>query len=283
MMKDNKLIKKLLYRYRLVVLNEETFEERLAIKLTRLHVFVLVSFSAVALVFLTTLLIAFTSLREYIPGYSSTELRKQAIELNDKIDSLNIDIRVKDQYYASVRKVLTGDVSTINFNKDSIINAAKNDIHVKPVLVSKEDSLLREKVRKEDKYNLFEDTTNTNFILFPPVNGKLSQLYNLKEKHYAVDIVVAAQTPVKATADGTVIFSEWTVETGYVIIIEHNQELISVYKHNAALTKKQGDLVKQGEVIAMSGNTGELTTGPHLHFELWSKGYPINPTNFIDF
>ena len=111
----------------------------------------------------------------------------------------------------------------------------------------------------------------------------ISQNYNIKEKHYAVDIVVAKDTPIKATADGVVIFSEWTTETGYVIIIEHSYGLISVYKHNAFLTKSQGDLVKSGEVIATAGNTGELTTGPHLHFELWSDGYPINPTNFIDF
>ena len=120
-------------------------------------------------------------------------------------------------------------------------------------------------------------------MLFPPVNGSISEGYNIEDKHYAVDVVVAANTPVKATADGTIIFAEWTVETGYVIIIEHNQELISVYKHNSSITKTQGDLVKAGEVIAMSGNTGELSTGPHLHFELWSNGYPVNPTNFIDF
>jgi murein DD-endopeptidase MepM/ murein hydrolase activator NlpD len=120
-------------------------------------------------------------------------------------------------------------------------------------------------------------------VLFPPVNGEISVPYNLKKKHYAVDIVVAPDTPVKATADGTVIFAEWTAETGYVVILEHSYGLISVYKHNASLTKNQGDFVKTGEVIATAGNTGVLSTGPHLHFELWNDGYPINPTNFIDF
>ena len=123
----------------------------------------------------------------------------------------------------------------------------------------------------------------TNFVLFPPVNGTISEPYSVKEKHFAVDVVVAIDTPVKATADGTVIFAEWTTQTGYVAIIEHSNDLISVYKHNASLTKQQGDLVKSGEVIALAGNSGELTTGPHLHFELWNKGYPVNPTNFIDF
>ena len=120
-------------------------------------------------------------------------------------------------------------------------------------------------------------------MLFPPVNGQISEPYNTEQKHYAVDIVVAKNTPVKATADGTVIFAEWTAQTGFVILIEHSYGLLSVYKHNATLTKTQGDLVRAGEVIATSGNTGDLTTGPHLHFELWSDGYAVNPTNFIDF
>ncbi len=282
--KEKKFAKKLLHKYRLVILNEDTFEERFAIKLTRLNVFILTSLSAISLVFFTILLIAFTPLREYIPGYSSTKLKKRATVLNYKTDSLVNELELNRRYYASIRKVLTGDVATLDFNRDSILQAAKNDINIMQVTTNREDSLLREKVDKEDKYNLFESSGDqSNYVLFPPVNGTISEGYNFEEKHFAVDVVVAANTPVKATADGTVIFAEWTVETGYVIIIEHNQELISVYKHNLAITKSQGDLVKAGEVIAMSGNTGELSTGPHLHFELWSKGYPVNPTNFIDF
>lgn len=282
--KDKKFAKKLLHKYRLVVLNEDTFEERFAIKLTRLNVFVIAMLTAIILIAGTTFLIAFTSLREFIPGYSSAKLKRQATELNFKTDSLQQVISLNEKYYASIKRVLSGDVKTVQFNRDSIIDAAGKDIAKLKVLASKEDSLLRDKVDKEDKYNLFESNiSGSNFVLFPPVNGTISEPYNLKTKHYAVDVVVAKDTPVKATADGTVIFAEWTVETGYVAIIEHSQELISVYKHNASLTKRQGDLVKAGEVIAMAGNTGEYTTGPHLHFELWSKGYPINPTNFIDF
>ncbi|WP_111308734.1 M23 family metallopeptidase [Confluentibacter sediminis] len=282
--KPKKLKRKLLDKYRLVVLNEDTFEERISIKLTRLNVFVLVSLSAILLVLATLLLIAFTPLREYIPGYSSTALKKQATELTFQADSLQQVIAMNDKYYASIKKVLQGDVSKVDFNKDSIIQAVKlevNDVDLRPI---QEDSVLREKVDKEDKYNLFESAkSGTNFVLFPPVNGTISEPYNLKEKHYAVDLVVAKNTPIKATADGSVIFAEWTAETGYVIILEHSQGLLSVYKHNASLTKSQGDLVKAGEVIATSGNTGDFTTGPHLHFELWNNGYPINPTNFIDF
>lgn len=282
--KPRKFTKKLLHKYRLVILNEDTFEERISFRLTRLNVFVLISISTIFLIVATTILIAFTSLREYIPGYSSTELKKKATELNYKTDSLLQVIAVNEQYFTSIKKVLHGEVSTVTFNRDSIIQEANLEISKLNLSPIKEDSILREKVDKEDKYNLFESAKlNANFVLFAPVNGPISQEYNVKEKHFAVDIVVPKDTPVKATADGTVIFSEWTTEAGYVIILEHSHGLISVYKHNAMLTKMQGDLVTAGEVIAITGNTGELTTGPHLHFELWSDGYPINPTNFIDF
>ena len=281
---SRKFRNKLLDKYRLVILNEDTFEERIAFKLTRLNVFVFGSAGIILLILITYFIIAFTSLREYIPGYSSTALKKQATELNYKTDSLQRVLVLNERYYTSIKKVLQGDVSALDINKDSIIEATKleaSEVDLTPII---EDSLLREKVDKEDKYNLFESAiSSTNFVLFPPVNGTISESYNLEEKHYAVDIVVAKDTPVKATADGTVIFAEWTASTGNVMIIEHSYGLISVYKHNAALIKSQGDLVKAGEVIATAGNSGELSTGPHLHFELWNDGYPINPSNFIDF
>ncbi|MBT8262771.1 MAG: M23 family metallopeptidase [Bacteroidia bacterium] len=283
--RTKKIKKKLLHKYRLVVLNEDTFEERFSFKLNRLNVFVFSTIFAVFLIAITTLLIAFTPLREYIPGYSSTALKKEATDLAFKTDSLQQVIDINQSYLASIRKVLSGDVKTVDFNKDSIIeianaNANQGDLDLSP---SKEDSLLREKVFQEDKYNPLVDPEAVNIVLFPPVKGTVSEAYNPQEKHYAMDIVTTKDAPVKATADGTVIFAGWTSETGYVIILEHRNNLISVYKHNASLAKEQGDLVKAGEVIATSGNTGELTTGPHLHFELWSEGYPINPANFIDF
>lgn len=282
--KSKKIKKKLLNKYRLVILNEDTFEERLSLNLTRLNVFILGTSSVILLIGLTTILIAFTPLKEYIPGYSSTALKKKAVGLSFKVDSLQRTIEFNEKYFASIKQVLQGEVKTVQFNKDSIIQVAKleaSQVDLNPI---KEDSLLREKVDKEDKYSLFETATSkANFVLFPPVNGEISETYDVKTKHYAVDIVVTKDTPIKATADGTVIFAEWSAQTGHVIILEHSHGLISVYKHNAALTKAQGDLIKSGEVIAIAGNTGELSTGPHLHFELWSDGYPVNPTNFIDF
>ncbi len=279
-----KIRKKLLNKYRLLLLNEDTFEERFSLRLNRLNVFILVTFLAIALVALTTLLIVFTPLKEYIPGYSSSALKKKAIALTLKTDSLQHIVDVNEKYYLSISKVLSGDIKAQDVSKDSIIQAVKieaSEVNLEP---NKQDSLLRDIVDKEDKYSVFDTAKkSSNLILFPPVNGSISEAFNVEDKHYAIDLVVAENAPVKATADGTVIFSSFTTDTGYVIILEHNNALISVYKHNSKLLKKQGDLVKAGEVIATSGNSGDLTTGPHLHFELWSDGYPVNPNNFIDF
>jgi murein DD-endopeptidase MepM/ murein hydrolase activator NlpD len=281
--KSRKIKYKLLNKYRLVVLNEDTFEERFTFKINRLNVFVFSIIFTFTLILATSILIAFTPLREYIPGYSSVTLKKNAAQLAYKTDSLQQVIKINELYFSSIKKVLKGDVSSLNFNKDSIIEAAKIDLTVIDINTSKEDSLLREKVSLEDKYNPLINNSGINFVLFPPVKGTISQDFNAKEKHYAIDVVTSKDAPVKSAADGTVIFSEWTTQTGYVIIIEHSNNLISVYKHNSQLTKEQGNLVKAGEVIATAGNTGELSTGAHLHFELWSDGYPIDPTNFIDF
>lgn len=278
-----RISRKLLYKYRLVVLNDDTFEERFSFKLNRLNVFVFSTLFAVFLIGITTLIIAFTPLREYIPGYSSTSLKNKATSLAYTTDSLQQVVSMNQQYIASIRRVLSGDVSTVDFNRDSIIEAAKIDLSEVNLHASKADSLLRDQVEQEDKYNIFEADNKKNFVLFPPVNGTLTDAYDPNAKHFAVDIVAAKDAPVKAVADGTVIFASWTTDTGYVMIIDHGNNLISAYKHNSSLSKQQGDLVSSGEVIGIVGNTGELSTGPHLHFELWSDGYPIDPSQFIDF
>jgi murein DD-endopeptidase MepM/ murein hydrolase activator NlpD len=275
---------KLLHKYRLVILNENTYEEKISFKLSRLNVFITGSLFIVSLIALTTLLIAFTPLREYIPGYSSTKLKKQAIEMTYRTDSLVTVLNYTNKYLDNIRKVLNGDIANNKINRDSIFEQFKLDPSTIDLTPIKEDSILRAQVALEDKYNLFErNTENVNQILFAPVNGTISQGYDLDKRHYAIDIVATKGTPVKSVADGIVIFSEWTSETGFVIILEHKDGLLSVYKHNGSLNKSQGDLVKAGEVIASVGNTGELTTGPHLHFELWNNGSPVNPKDYIDF
>ena len=276
--------RKLLHKYRLVILNESTFEEKISFKLSRLNVFVTGSLCIIGLIGLTILLIAFTPLREYIPGYSSTKLKRQATELTYKTDSLVHTLNYTNRYLDNIRMVLRGDIENTEINRDSLFEQFKIDpssVDLNPI---KEDSLLRAEVALEDKYNLFEKNSDkSNLVLFPPLSGTLSEEYNRDKKHYAIDIVAPKDTPIKAVANGIVIFAEWTTETGYVIILEHKDGLLSVYKHNGSLSKSQGEMVRAGEVIASVGNTGEFTTGPHLHFELWDNGNPVNPLDFIDF
>ena len=276
--------RKLLHKYRLVILNESTFEEKISFKLSRLNVFITGTLFIIGLIGLTTLIIAFTPLREYIPGYSSTALKRKATELTFKTDSLVSVLNYTNRYLDNVRMVLRGDIENSTTNRDSLFTPFKIDPATVDLDPIKEDSLLRAEVALEDKYNLFERSgNNTNLVLFSPVSGSISQVFNAEQKHFAVDVVAAKGTPVKAITHGTVIFSEWTADTGYVMVLEHQSGLLSVYKHNGALLKSQGDFVQGGEVIAEVGNTGELTTGPHLHFELWTNGTPLDPLNYIDF
>lgn len=282
--KRKEIKRKLLHKYRLVILNESTFEEKISFKLSRLNVFVTGSLCIIGLIGLTTLLIAFTPLREYIPGYSSTKLKRQATELTYKTDSLVRTLDYTNRYLDNIRMVLRGDIENNEINRDSLFEQFKLDpstINLTPI---REDSMLRAEVALEDKYNLFErNVDKSDLVLFPPVNGTISERYDSEKRHFAVDVVAPKDTPVKAVANGMVIFSEWTADTGYVIILEHKDGLLSVYKHNGSLSKVQGDIVRAGEVIASVGNTGEFTTGPHLHFEIWDNGTPVNPMNFIDF
>jgi murein DD-endopeptidase MepM/ murein hydrolase activator NlpD len=282
--RKKKLTKKLLHKYRLVVLNEDTFEERFAMKLTRLNVFVFGSIFALLLIGFTTIFIAFTPIREYIPGYTSPTLQKQAIALERKTDSLLSVTKMNERYMKSIKDVLSGEASLEAINKDSIYAELAAEVDPQTLNPSRADSILREKVDNEDKYNLFESARSVkNFVFFPPVKGTVSAEFNLEAQHYAVDVVVPKNTPIKAAADGRIILASWTSDSGYVIVIDHGNQLISVYKHNSSLTKEQGDFVKAREVIAISGSSGALSTGPHLHFELWNDGDPIDPTAFIDF
>ncbi len=280
-----RLPKKWLNNYLLQIVNADTFEEQFKLRLTRLNVFVWISLSAIILVGLTSTLIAFTPIREYIPGYSSQELERKASELYFKSDSLQQLVSYQTEYIANIQKVLIGDLEFEQADPESL-PIEITEIDPEDLAPSQADSLLRETVRKEDKYNLFLTATATsgsNFVLFPPAQGPISDDFDLNKKHFAVDINIPINTPVKAAADGRVILTEWSVETGYVILIEHSNNLLSIYKHNRKLTKSQGDIVKAGEVVAISGNTGTLTTGPHLHFELWNNGFPVDPKTFIDF
>ena len=279
-----KFIQKLRNPYLVMIIDEETFEEKGQIRISRLKT-ILVSFLLICIssVFIFTI-ISYSPLKEYIPGYDSSEIRAKAIQNLFLTDSL---IQLYDQnlkYLNSVKKVITEDISleeqsALAQTQKSLI--IKDELNTQSVL---EDSLLRVFVSQQDKYSpVSRKEIELNTFLFQPVKGQVSQPFDRNKSHYAVDIAVEKNTPIKAIADGTVIFSEWTSETGYVIILEHNFGLLSVYKHNSSLNKRQGNSVLSGEVIATAGNTGEYTTGYHLHFELWMDGYPMDPENFFNF
>lgn len=276
--------KKLFTKNRLVILNEETFEEIFSFKLNLMNVFVALTTISIVMIALTTYIIAFTPLREYIPGYASTKLKREATENAIKSDSLQKIIDENSAYLASIKKVLTGDLDHTKLSRDSIQVANQKDISDLKTEPTEAELKLRQQVALEDKYNLFEQAKpKVDLVFFPPVKGHITEPYSSKNKHFAVDIALAKDTPIKAVASGTVILADWTPTNGNVIIIRHNDGIISVYKHAASLTKDQGDIVKSGEVIAMAGSTRAQSTGTHLHFELWKDGYPINPTQFIDF
>ena len=281
--RKERIKKQLFAKNRFVILNEDTFEEIFSFKLTLINVFLVATLGAFLIIFITTYIIAFTPLKEYIPGYSSSKLKQEATNLALKSDSLTTILHNNEIYLASVRKALTGDVDYMKLSKDSIKagGVETNDVDLNP---SESELELRKKVALEDKYNLFEKAKpKVDLVLFAPVRGPITEKYNSKEKHFAVDIALAKNTPIKAVANGTVIFADWTPTNGNVIILRHNNEILSVYKHCESLTISQGDVIRTGEVIAIAGSSGEQSTGIHLHFELWKDGYPIDPTQFIDF
>ncbi len=286
------LIKKIFHKYRFVILNGETFEERFTFRTSRLNVFVFFCMAIVLFVFLTLLLIAYTPLKEYIPGYSSAKLKRQAVMLTYKTDSLEKVLERNTQYFNSIQHVLLGDsLETVDQQGEQdreervAVEEENALVRAEPELSpSKMDSILRKEVESNERYNIFNPLIKPSSVqLYPPVKGMISQAYDPEEHHYGVDISLDENSPVKATAEGVVVFAEWTVETGYVIILKHDFNLLSVYKHNITLLKRQGDYVKKGEVIALTGNTGEYTTGPHLHFELWENAHALNPQDFFDF
>lgn len=288
--KKEKWTEKWRNKYRLVFMTDDTLEERLTFRLSRLNVFVALGTLAIVLIFLTSFLIAFTPLREYIPGYTNVGLTKRLYKLQLKTDSIERNLVAKEQFINNLRDVINGkDLTTdIPVIRDSL--KRYGNIKIKR---SAEDSLLRLEVENQDKYNLYKIETAENtaqkrssiggILFFSPIKGIVTNMYNPAQKHFGVDIVAKQNEAVKSVLDGTVLFSNWTLETGYVIVIQHGRNIVSIYKHNSANLKKVGDYVRAGEPVAIIGETGELITGPHLHFELWSDGNSLDPIEYITF
>jgi len=280
-----KKLQRLKNKYRLVILNDDTFEEKVSLRLSQLNVFVGLGISSLVLITLVIILIAFTPLREFIPGYTDVNLRRQGIENSLKVDSLQRMLMQKDLYLDNIKHIIQG--KPLQLNDEKLIDTVTNYSGITNDKID-EDSILRASIESEEKYNLFSTAGSTpgnisSFIFFSPLKGTLTNRFNIRKEHYGVDVVAPKNEAVKATLDGTVIFAEWTSETGYVIQIQHANNLITIYKHNSVLHKKAGEHIKAGEVIAIVGNSGELSTGPHLHFELWYNGQPLDPEEYIMF
>ena len=281
--KKHTLLDKLSERFHILIVNEKTLERKKLLSSSSLNL--AVSFFIAFLFVLSTsfLLIYFTPLKEYFRGYTSLELRQNAVENSMKLDSLESLYITQSNYINSLKDLLSGNISFEELDENLSSNEnGFNELEI--VATNQEDSLLRALVEEEDKYNAF-DIQGERFttVLFPPVKGGLSSTFDLNSKHYGVDIVMPENSPVHSISEGIVVFSEWTSATGFVIIIEHLNGLTSIYKHNSSIVKSQGDRVGTGEIIAFTGNTGELTTGPHLHFELWYQGEPVDPQSYIEF
>ena len=283
--KENKgFFKKLFNDYKVVVSSEDTFEEKFAFKASKINVFVLMLVYSVILISFTISIVFFTQLRELVPGYSSSDLLNRAIYLTQKTDSLERQIELNNKFYKSIEDVLSGKTDEF-IERDNIpIDSSLNDKNLFSISPNSKDSILRNYVDSQDKFNLTKnELVIENKMFFSPIKGDITQAFNFEENHFAVDIAADIGTPVKSILDGKILFSEWSVDTGHVIIVDHGDNIVSVYKHNSKSLKEQNDFVQAGEVIAYSGNQGSLSSGPHLHFELWKNGTPIDPEPLLNF
>tara|TARA_Y100000739_G_scaffold222865_1_gene224926 strand:+ start:1607 stop:2470 length:864 start_codon:yes stop_codon:yes gene_type:complete len=280
---DKGFLKRLINDYKIVISSEDTFEEKLSFKANKINAIIIMLVYSTILISFTISIVFFTQLRELVPGYSSSDLLNRAIYLTQKTDSLEQQIALNNKFYESIEGVLSGKTDDF-ISKESIEVDTSYSFDINTIIPNIQDSILRNYVDNEDKFNLTKnELVVENKMFFTPIKGEITQSFNSKENHYALDISADIGTPVKSVLEGKIIFSEWSVDTGYVIIIDHGQDIISVYKHNSKVLKKQNDFVQAGEVIAYSGNQGNLSTGPHLHFELWKNGTPINPQPLLNF
>ena len=287
MAKDDKKKNNWRDKYRFSVINDHTLEEVWRIILTRYNAFLLVTFLLLFIIWGTSTLISFTNLREFIPGYPDVKMRRNILMSAIKLDSLDRELKLRDKYFDNLNSIISGN-STVSYSSTS--DTTKNYTSIK-FNTSPDESALRTRVENEDRYNLTLGPAASepasglaNLHFFAPVKGIVSGKYEIRTKHFGTDIVTKPKAIVSAVLDGTVIFTGWTMETGFVIEVQHPNNIVSVYKHNSSLMKETGDLVRAGDAISVVGDSGELyTSGPHLHFEIWYKGSPLDPEKHISF
>ncbi|HIT48796.1 MAG TPA: M23 family metallopeptidase [Candidatus Coprenecus stercoripullorum] len=282
--KDRK--KKFSTKYRFVIIDDQTHESLFVFRGSKLSSILAISSCVILLCAAVFCLIAYTPIKQLLPGYPSYRTQEAAIDNAFKIDSLENEIRIYSLQLANIRRIVTGQEP---LRIDSLIR--EGQIPQAETLAfnlkSRSDSLLREEVDSTERYNLTSTGRKTgqieSFMFFPPVKGVVTEGYSPATGHPFIDIAIPENSAVCATLDGTVIAAYWSDDTGYNIQIQHSNDLISVYRHNTRLLKGVGDRVTAGTTIAIAGDAGSVSTGPHLHFELWHKGVPIDPSLYVKF
>ncbi|MEO5910721.1 MAG: M23 family metallopeptidase [Pelobium sp.] len=287
MSKRKKLIDKLKEKYKLVILNDDTFEEKASFNASLWYLIIGTLAFAILLIFLTITAIRYTPLKEYIIGFTDPGSKKEMIDAYGKIDSLEQISKANDLYLTNLKNVINGDITEAKSIKPKDDSKATDSIKLNQK-ISSEEKELRKLIESEGKFDLNAEEEKdksgiASYAFFSPLRGKVTDSFDSQKQHYGVDIATRRNENIKATLDGTVMFSNFTPETGYVIGLQHGNNLISFYKHCSVLLKKTGSFVRAGEVIAVVGDTGEYSTGPHLHFELWFNGTPVNPQNYMTF
>jgi murein DD-endopeptidase MepM/ murein hydrolase activator NlpD len=277
----NTFWKKALHKYRFVIMTDDSFEEKLSVKLSGLNIFAFIGFLIFFCFFSTLFLITYSPLSEYIPGKVDAGVRQELLSLSIKADSLTKTLENQKIYLQNITNIINGD----QLISPKIIEGGENSESEISFDRSIEDSLLRVVVESEDKGSILINTHGNHNVLmfFTPIKGVITDGFNIKTKHFGVDLVAKEKTRISSILDGTVIISHWTFETGYVIGVQHKSGYFSLYKHNSVLLRSVGDFVNTGDHIAIIGNSGELSSGPHLHFELWRQGIAVNPENYILF
>ena len=283
--KKRGFLRKLMHKYRLVILNEESFEEVGFVRLSRLNILAITGIMTLLLIALVYTVIAYTPIREFIPGYPDAMMSHHIRQNAMKLDSIQREMAIRDQYFLNINRIVNGE-RPLDYLNDTSNNQSSDEIIF---YRSPNDSILRQRVEAEEQFRLSisdppkERKELHDIHFFTPVRGIITNQFNPLDNHYGIDLVAGPDEVVKAALSGTVTMATWTLETGHVIQIQHDNNMMSVYKHNAELFKTVGMKVNAGDAIAIVGNSGELTTGPHLHFELWYNGSPLNPADYIAF
>ena len=281
------LSERLATKYQMVIRNEENLSERSSFGFTYAKLLV-VAFVVLGLVFAFSLFLAQTLLaRWFDPRHAQREANQQLYQLALKMESLGLEVEQKDQFIRNFQRVLSGDTANGFEDPAQTLAAGASPLKVGRLNPTQQDSAFRKEFEQSDLNNVTFNQSRYNELqktfFFPPLTGLVSDKYDIKKGHLGVDIVAKTNEPVKCIADGTVVLASWTQDSGFVIAVQHTGNLISVYKHNAELLKKVGNFINAGEIIAIVGNSGEMTSGPHLHFELWYKGNSLNPEEFVTF